>query len=182
MCVFVFAQVGHRVDYSVDCLGFHDPGANTYHLGLADAVMHPMWNNYKNQISDILARVARSVLRCRADGTTTLNIQFYCKSGRHRASAAVSLAQGAGVEIRRGREFARARETWWDSLGDWNRPRDWNIGGAAHTHTHTHTLGVESQTPGGESPDPHAFLRPLCPLRLCTCLVCVRPWACVSCV
>ena len=126
-CASVFAQVGVNLDFSVDCLGFHDPDARTYHLGLADEVMHPMWRQYKDDVSHILRRVAMAVVRTRQDGARTLDIQFYCKSGRHRASAVVYLAQEAGIEIRRGREFARARETGWDSLGDWNRPRGWNI-------------------------------------------------------
>lgn len=89
------AQAGRPVDLSIDCLQFADPDARCYHLGLADEVLHPIWRGYRRAIHSILERVAEHTCQQLRSGSRMLRMQFYCKSGRHRASAVVRLKFGS---------------------------------------------------------------------------------------
>ena len=91
-------QAGFPVDLSVDRLGFHDPDAQTYHLGLSDEVMLPLWRHHRDAVCEILRRVARAAREAVSGGQTTLAVQFFCKSGRHRALSSSRLYPGRESE------------------------------------------------------------------------------------
>ena len=80
------AQAEVYVDLCLSALDLHNPDGKSYHTGLADEVLLPMWREKYLWVWDsIFRRVAQFLLR--QDTRTAVTIVVYCKSGKHRASA-----------------------------------------------------------------------------------------------
>lgn len=75
------------MDTVVDCLGFRDPDASSFHLGVHEEIMGALWRRHEAAAKTILVRVMAALREAQRRQQEQYRVAFYCKSGKHRSIA-----------------------------------------------------------------------------------------------